>query len=314
MFETPILFIIFNRPIITQRTFDVIKQVKPKRLFIAADGPRLNQFTDIERCADTRSIIEQIDWPCNLTTLLRKENRGCGHGPAEAISWFFEHVEQGIILEDDCLADINFFTFCEKLLEEYKYDFKISSISGTNQAREWAFEENSYIYSIFGGNWGWATWRREWIKFDYSAKQWHTDQGKNKIRLMLKNETMYSHFFDEFDKSFNIVREDIWDLQWFFCRLLHGTCSIVPTKNLVSNIGFNSNATHTFYTNDSLANIPIYTLDYPIKKNAFKINKFYDWYIFNKYMYTKKKTILTKICLKTISLINNMKLKISFLL
>lgn len=109
MLSTPVLFIVFNRVQTTQQVFDRIKQVQPKYLFVAADGPRPDKPDDIQKCADTRKIIEQIDWDCELKTLFREENRGCGYGPAEAITWFFEHVEYGIILEDDCLPSLSFF-------------------------------------------------------------------------------------------------------------------------------------------------------------------------------------------------------------
>ena len=153
MFNTPVLLIIFNRPLHTQKIFDQIKKIKPKHLFIVGDGPRPHRPDDIQKCAATRKIIEQIDWDCKLRTLFRNENRGCGHGPAEAISWFFEHVEAGIILEDDCLPDISFFPFCELLLKEYKNDSNIFLISGTNPLQKWKENKSVYFEAKFGWTW-----------------------------------------------------------------------------------------------------------------------------------------------------------------
>jgi hypothetical protein len=120
--DCPVLFIIFNRPETTVRVFEAIRKAHPKQLFVAADGPRMGKEGEKERCEEARKIATQVDWDCEVKTLFRDENIGCGRGPAEAITWFFEHVEKGIILEDDCLPSQSFFGFCEKLLERYKND------------------------------------------------------------------------------------------------------------------------------------------------------------------------------------------------
>jgi hypothetical protein len=172
MLLTPVLFIIFNRPGTTQQVFDAIKQQKPKYLFVAADGPRPDKPDDKEKCKATRAIIDQVDWDCNLKTLFRDENRGCGYGPAEAITWFFDHVEEGIILEDDCLPSPYFFKFCSVILERYKSDTRIGIISGTNPLIRWNINQKDYIFSRFGSTWGWATWRRAWMYFDHEMNNW----------------------------------------------------------------------------------------------------------------------------------------------
>ena len=148
MFETPILLLLFNRPQTAQKVFDEIKKIKPKYLYIAADGPRKDKPEDYSKCAETRQIIHQIDWECEVKTLFRDKNRGCGLGPAEAITWFFEHVEQGIILEDDCLASNSFFSFCEETLELYKNDARIFVISGYNPIGRWGYSTNTYSFSL----------------------------------------------------------------------------------------------------------------------------------------------------------------------
>src|SRR5450759_4497034 len=121
-FETPVLFLIFNRSDTTQQVFNQIRQIKPKYLFVAADGPRLDRPVEIEKCLETKSIIQQIDWDCELKSLFSETNLGCRVGVSSAITWFFENVEQGIILEDDCLPDLSFFPYCENLLNKYKDD------------------------------------------------------------------------------------------------------------------------------------------------------------------------------------------------
>lgn len=149
MFETPVLLIIFNRPDATRQTLDAIRRVRPRQLFVAADGPRPDKPTDPERCQAARAVIHEVDWPCAVQTLFRAENRGCGHGPAEAITWFFGQVEAGIILEDDCVPEESFFPYCQSLLEHYQHDDKVYMISGTNALRKWPFSKSSYCLAIW---------------------------------------------------------------------------------------------------------------------------------------------------------------------
>ncbi|GAB3961656.1 hemolytic protein HlpA [Spirosoma harenae] len=304
MLATPILLLVFNRPGIAQKSFEQIRKVKPRQLFIAADGPRPNKPGDIEACAATREIINQIDWPCDLKTLFRNENRGCGRGPAEAISWFFAHVEQGIILEDDCLAHTSFFTFCEELLETYRSDTSISMISGTNPVVNWKFSRNSYLFSNVGFSWGWASWRRAWLHFDYTASQWATPAGKEKVRKQLTSDALYNHFSREFDYYFKDVRNDVWDFQWLFSRLFEGTYSIIPTVNLITNIGYDENATHTFDPGMGIGILPTISLKFPLKHpDSQKIDNYFDWYVFERFVNPEKRSLAKKTVLKLIKTI-----------
>ncbi len=303
MYKTPVLLIIFNRPHISQKIFDVIKQIKPKYLYVAADGPRKNKPDDIKKCHAARNILNQVDWECELKTLFRDSNMGCGKGPADAITWFFEHVEQGVILEDDCLPDQSFFPFCEELLNRFRYDHKISVISGTNPLLKWKEKKSSYVYSTLGGTHGWATWRRAWKNFDYTATLWNTAQGKERVKKTLNNKLFYDHFSTEFDTYFKCQRNDVWDFQWLFCRLAHFSYSIVPNRNLISNIGFNEYATHTLKSSDLMAGLPTYKMDFPLKHTEFKIDRLYDRIVFERFINPKKRTISKRIFLKIIKII-----------
>ena len=179
MFNNPILFLIFNRPETTAPVFEQIKKIQPKYLYVAADGPRSNRPGEDELCKASKAIVlEGIDWDCEVKTLLRGKNMGCKRAVSDAINWFFENVEQGIILEDDCLPDESFFYYCEQLLEKYKYDNSIISIGGTNLG--YHFENNdSYAYSKFMNMWGWATWRRCVPLVDYKMNKWKNMRFKN---------------------------------------------------------------------------------------------------------------------------------------
>lgn len=166
MLSTPVLLIIFKRPDTTRQVLQAIRQVKPRQLFVAADGPRPDHPDEAEKCHQTRAVIEEVDWKCEVQTLFQQRNLGCGPGPVTgpvtAITWFFHNVEQGIILEDDCLPDLSFFRFCEELLDRYRYTEQIMHISGNNFLYGRKRGSASYYFSKYTHVWGWATWRRAW--------------------------------------------------------------------------------------------------------------------------------------------------------
>lgn len=303
MFETPVLFIIFNRPDTTQQTFDVIRRIKPRHLFIAADGPRSDRPADIERCRATRLVIGQmIDWPCELRTLFRDQNRGCGRGPAEAINWFFEQVEEGIVLEDDCLPDPSFFSYCHELLERYRHDEQVYMITGTNALKKWGTGKNGYFFSYLAHSLGWASWRRAWRTFDYDMQKWNTSAGKEKVRSTLLNSRYFNHYKTEFARYQATKPDDVWDFQWLFARWVNGGKTVVPSVNLIKNIGFNADATHSFYENDLLANLPLHSIKFPLQAPTQHINRLFDWYVFERFISQQRRTVLKKIVLKLIKI------------
>jgi ADP-heptose:LPS heptosyltransferase len=244
MFNTPILFLIFNRPNETKLVFDKIREAKPEQLFIAADGPRAHVFEDKINCALTRDIVSMVDWPCDLKTHFNDSNLGCGKAVSGAITWFFKNVDQGIILEDDCLPVNSFFTFCEKLLHKYKNDERVFQIGGSNFQNGIKRGTGSYYFSAIPHIWGWATWRRTWEKYDFDTKLL-PDFIKNKgIDFYFEDEKLKQHWISTFI-SVHEHKLDTWDHQWTFNVFIHKGVSIIPNKNLVSNIGFGFNATHT---------------------------------------------------------------------
>lgn len=242
--NVPILFLIFNRPDTTKKVFAAIRKVKPKQLFIAADGPRENKISEKEKCGEAREITEKIDWPCKVKRLYRNKNLGCKLAVSGAIDWFFKNVEEGIILEDDCLPGEDFFVFCKQMLLKYRNDPKIMHISGDNYQDDNNKEENSYYFSKYSQSWGWATWRRAWKKYDVNMKDW----------TMMKNDKKLNKFFDSFlekqywsamlDLTF-FGKIDTWDYQWQYICWKNKALSILPGVNLVENIGFGRGATHT---------------------------------------------------------------------
>lgn len=239
-FSTPVLFIIFNREDTAQKVFDAIKSIKPSKLYIASDGPRSSKQDEALICQKIRGLIlSQIDWPCSVYTLFRDTNLGCKKAVSSSIDWFFENEEMGIILEDDCLPSQSFFLFAQELLIKYKDEPTIGMISGNNFIASQS-DQFSYYFSRYCHIWGWATWRRAWLKYDINMSTWHPELFKGKF----SNKAEFSYWNTVFKNTFE-NRIDTWDYQWVFTCFLQNFLSITPEKNLVENIGFDSRATHT---------------------------------------------------------------------
>lgn len=254
-FDVPILFLIFNRPDTTQKVFNVIKEIKPKKLFVAADGPRIGREGETILCQKTRDIIKQINWDCELKTLFRENNLGCGKSVSSAITWFFENVEEGIILEDDCLPNVDFFYYCKELLEYYRNDNRVMSIGGNNFQNGKKYGEASYYFSIFNHIWGWATWKRTWNSYDFKLANINKKEMKKIIKknFFIKYQVRYWNIIFKRMKRKNPI--DTWDYQLTFSIWKNNGLSIIPNVNLVTNIGFGEDATHTKNSNSIAANI-----------------------------------------------------------
>jgi hypothetical protein len=247
--KTPVLLIAFTRHETTQLVFNEIRKAKPLQLFFAVDGPRENVPTDTHNISRTRDIIKQIDWPCEVKTLFQEVNLGCGEGPIAAIDWFFSHVERGIILEDDCIPHPSFFYFCQDLLKHYNDSEKIMHISGNNFQDGHERGSASYYFSEYTHNWGWATWKRAWKCNDPSV---------------LPPEQ----------------RKHIWDKQWLLAVKKSDGLAILPNVNLVSNIGFGGEATHTQEPSE-FANIAAHEMKFPlIHPKKIKRDKAADYYTY----------------------------------
>jgi len=310
MFDTPILFLIFNRPNETEKVFEVIRKVAPKHLYIAADGPRSNKEGESELCKTVRDVVTDIDWECDIRTLYREKNLGCKEAVSEAINWFFRQEEQGIILEDDCLPDISFFPYCEQLLEKYKNDDSIISIGGTNLGYEFP-NQYSYGFSRFMNMWGWATWRRSVNLVDYNMAEWRQKSRKGWFlhqRIQPSLFTFDLNWIKYWEFFFNQVSSgkiDTWDYQWIFAQLKYKKLSVFPAKNLVKNIGFDNTATHTFFPEHQIAHFKKESICFPlIAPNQKEIDEKYEndylkkiWFTYNKQpiFYILKNKLIQKV-------------------
>lgn len=242
-YSTPIAFLIFNRPSLTQIVFEEIAKIKPQKLLIVADGPRFPE--EEEKCQQARSVImDNINWDCDVLTNFSNVNLGCGERVCSGLDWVFSEVEEAIILEDDCLPSLSFFSFCENLLDRYRFDQRVMLISGTSFSKPPDYFPYSYYFSKYGCIWGWASWKRAWQYYDKQMKLWESFKNTNMMANIFNNPDEQKYWFNVFQNMINNPI-DTWDIQWFFNRLSQGGLSIFPTVNLVSNIGFDANATHT---------------------------------------------------------------------
>ena len=256
--KTSVLFLIFNRPDTTQKVFNTIKQAKPKQLFVAADGPREDKEGEKEKCEQTRKIIEQVDWDCEVKTLFRDKNLGCKIAVSSAIDWFFENVEEGIILEDDCLPEQSFFQFCEKMLVRYRNDTRIMMVSGTNYLFNKIKISGSYFFSKYYAIWGWATWRRAWMKHDMNMNSWPEFRNNKQLNWVFSNKEIVEYYANMFQIAYS-KRVNTWDIQWVYSCIFNNGLSIVSGKNLIANIGVTG--THTGSKPSIFINMPTGTIN-----------------------------------------------------
>ncbi|WP_295771983.1 nucleotide-diphospho-sugar transferase [uncultured Mucilaginibacter sp.] len=257
--QSAVLFIVFNRPHTTRQVFEQIRNARPPRLYVAADGPRNNKPEEEALCKQVRQITDEINWPCEVETLYSESNLGCKEAVSTAITWFFENEAEGIILEDDCLPANDFFKFCDVMLDKYRHDTRIRHIGGSNlqKGRNWG--NGAYYYSNLTHVWGWAGWRRVWQEYDKNL----TRYDDALVRQQLANIFDDHLILDSWEVIFKEVkagRIDTWDYQLTFLNFFNNGLSVIPNVNLISNIGYGQGATHTADTANDFANTPLQSL------------------------------------------------------
>lgn len=260
--NTPVALLIFNRPDTTQRVFDAIAKAKPPKLLVVADGPRENRPGEAEKCAQTRAIIQKVDWDCEVITHFATSNMGCKMRVSSGIDWIFEQVEEVIILEDDCLPEQSFFRFCEEMLERYRHHERVGMVSGGNLQFGKTRGTGSYYFSRYTHIWGWATWRRAWQRYDREMTLWPAFREQGWLEALFSKTGEQAYWRHSFDAVYN-GSLDTWDCQWTFAALINGMLQIVPNVNLISNIGFGPGATHTHEIGIH-ANMPTQAMPFPL--------------------------------------------------
>lgn len=271
-FDTPILFLVFNRPDTTKRVFERIKEVKPSKFFIAADGPRPNKNGEKEKCEEVRNLIlKGIDWPCEVKTLFREKNLSCGPAVSEGITWFFDHVEEGIIVEDDILPSHSFFDFTRELLKLYRNDEAVWHIGG-NSYNPYGMR-SPYYFSAYPHIWGWATWRRAWKNYRFQLDDIDPLRLFGNINELFLTQSEKRYWMSFYEQYCKVEKKTTWDYQWTIRMWYNKGLAILPRENLITNIGFEEDATHTSNKDSWLGNLKAGEVEIPAHKEEVKQSK-----------------------------------------
>lgn len=249
MFDTPVLIISFNRADHVRRVLGEVRKQQPSKLYIFQDGAREDRPSDVEKCKAVRDVVnELVDWPCELHTNYQEKNLGCGPGPFAAISWFFQNVEYGIIMEDDIIPHPLFWNYLAATLPRYKDDKRIGAVLGHNYYRKYSLLNSYYFTFDTEGTLGWGTYRRVWekVRFDVKVDKQGFCDSMHKFYGIPKSvrEREATHFAT----VLNCDRHDRWDYQLEYCLKLNGFLNLKPNSCLTSHEGDDPDATHSGYS------------------------------------------------------------------
>jgi hypothetical protein len=261
--KTPVALLFFNRPEPLARVFERVRQARPEKLLLVADGPRASRPQEAEACERARAVAQAVDWPCEVLTNFSAENLGCKRRIASGLDWVFQQVEEAILLEDDCLPDLSFFRFAEEMLERYRGDERIMAISGSRYFASSLEPEASYYFSRYAHIWGWATWRRTWAHYDVNIAGWPQWKAQGGLRRRFPRLLEAWYWSLKLDRVYRGL-VDTWDYQWSLAGWMRDGLCVIPAKNLVQNIGFDAAATHTLSASSSWMQAAE-SLDFPLR-------------------------------------------------
>jgi hypothetical protein len=263
--RAPVALFIFNRPDLTQEVFAAIRSAKPAQFFIVADAPRAGRDAEEKLCLEARAAVELIDWPCEVHRNYASTNMGCGRRVSSGIAWVFSQVDRAIFLEDDCLPDQSFFGYCDELLEHYKDDPQVGFVSGSNLFGLSGQDDASYFFSKYPLIWGWASWRRVWARYDFELRNWPAIRTSQWLATVTEP-AEYDHWKKSFD-AMHAGKIDTWDYQVTYMAFRQKFLCAIPRVNLISNIGFRADATHTKKRSND-ANLATAALPLPLRHTA----------------------------------------------
>jgi glycosyltransferase involved in cell wall biosynthesis/tetratricopeptide (TPR) repeat protein len=260
--NTPVVLLIFKRPEQTAKVFEVVRQVQPPKLLVVGDGPRPDKSGEAEKCSAARSIMDKVDWNCEVLTNFSDVNLGCKNRVSSGLDWVFSLVDEAIIIEDDCVPDPSFFRFCEELLERYRDVPQVMSITGEN-THGYQTLNSSYYFAQYSFYWGWATWKRAWKLFDGNLKLWEGLRKTNWLSNLLQNAEATEYWSDIFEQTFNGFNS--WGYGWTFACLVNQGLCVIANNNLISNIGFGEDAAHHTWSVDEIGNLPVNPIQFPLQ-------------------------------------------------
>ena len=261
--KTPVTFLVFNRPDTTARVFAEIAKARPKKLLVVADGPRPGHSGDGERCAAVRSIIDKVDWDCEVLKNYSEINLGLKRRVSSGLHWVFGAEDRAIILEDDCVPHPTFFRFCDELLEKYEKDDRVGAICGTNMQDGIIRGQFSYYFSRYNHVWGWASWARAWKVYDVDMRLWPVIRDDGYLKSVVSDRASLRYFTAILQDIYE-EKVDGWAFRWTFACWINSMLAVLPQVNLVSNIGFGLDATHTRDASSRDAERPTEPMRWPL--------------------------------------------------
>ncbi|MEL7354099.1 MAG: glycosyltransferase family 2 protein [Cyanobacteria bacterium J06560_5] len=260
--KTPVVLLIYKRPSTTEKVFQAIREAAPEKLLIVANAPRPDNKNEKELCMAARSIVNRVDWDCEVLQNYADSYLSCKQRITSGLDWVFDNVDEAIILEDDCVPHPSFFRYCHELLDYYRHDERVMTIAGTHYQVPRRSPQDSYFFSRYNMFWGWATWRRAWKLFDLDMTSWPIVCKTNRLQDILEDRRAVQHWQKEFQKVYDGY--DTWDWQWVLSMWLQSGLTIVPNTNLVSNIGFGLDSAHTQDVYDWRASMPLKSMSFPL--------------------------------------------------
>lgn len=264
LMDLPVLLIVYNRPVTTARVVEAIYRAKPSRVYIAADGPRFRRENDLQLSREVRRIVTSIDWPCAVHFLFHDKNLGCRLSVRTAIDWFFAQEERGIILEDDTLPHPDFFRFCSVLLHRYENEEKVMAICGGSYFGSTPYDNRTYVFSNVFDPWGWATWARAWKHYTDRLDDLEIEGSRGFLKGKGPKNLNYTDYWMRCFRAARDGQVDSWAYRWTYSIFKRGGLVIYPMRNLVANIGFGPDATHTIISSSKplplIADLPVHGL------------------------------------------------------
>lgn len=262
MYDIPVLILAFNRPQTTAAVLQSLESIKPTKLYVCVDGARADRPKEASKVQAVKDLFKNLSWKCEVHTLFREHNLGCRDSVSGGITWFFEQESFGIILEDDCVAHPSFFQYCRELLLKYENEEDIFQIAGFNPINN--ATEDSYFFSNFSLIWGWATWRRAWEYFHQDFKDLDQLEDSTYFKKLLPNAAARSYMMDKFEKV-KSGELNSWAYAWFYSILSEKGLCIMPTVNLIQNVGFGEHATLTVNNDLGTENLKAQAISFPLQ-------------------------------------------------
>ena len=263
--RAPVSMLVFNRPEHTERVFATVAEARPKVLLVVADGPREHRPDEAVLVERVRAVVERVDWPCDVRTNYSEVNLGCKRRVSSGLDWVFQQVPECIILEDDCLPHPSFFRFCDEMLERYRNDTRVFQVNGSNfDPAATAMFDDSYYFSAQSHVWGWASWADRWRHYDVTLGAWPRILAEGALEDIVGGRDEAAYWRPILERLHR-GEIDTWDYQWAFTCMLNGAAVVTPTVNLITNIGFGGDATHTTAEGHPLAGLPSSPMRFPLR-------------------------------------------------